>query len=110
MWRVFSEGTIETEVEIAHEEIDVCNSVRLDHVLLAEEPNVLQDTLRHRQSLLHSVLTRLKMTVYEAESCVIDCELDHDSTLPAVTDHVLHYVVLSCVAHEPTVELLNENN
>ena len=54
---MFSEGAIETEVEIAHEEIDVCNSVRLDHVLFAEEPNVLQDALRHRQSLIHSVLT-----------------------------------------------------
>ena len=57
VWHVLLECPIESEVEIAHEEIDVCDGVRLDHVLLAEEPNVLQDTLRHRQSLIHSVLT-----------------------------------------------------
>ena len=110
MWLVLCEGTIEAEVKVAHEEIDVCDGIRFDHIFLVKEPNVLQDALRHRQSLLHCVLSRLKMTVDEAESCVVERELDHDSTLPPVTYHIFHYVVLSSVTHKPTVKLLNEND
>ena len=110
MWLVLCEGSIEAEVKVAHEEIDVGDGIRFDHIFLVKEPNVLQDALSHRQSLLHCVLTRLKMTVDEAESCVVERELDHDSALPPVTYHIFHYVVLSSVAHEPAVKFLNEND
>ena len=107
---MFCEGPIETKVQVTHEEVDVCDGIRLDHVFLAEQTYIFEYALGHRQTLFHSVLTRFKMTIDEAESRVIQRELDHDSTFPPVAYHILHYVVLTCVAHEPAVVLLNEND
>ena len=101
---------IESEVEVTNEEVEVSDGVRLNHIPLAEETDLLQDPLRHLQSLVNRVLAGLKMAVDEAKRHIIESELDHDSTFPPIPDHVLHDVVLGGVSHESAVLLLDEND
>ena len=77
--------SIESEVEVTHEEIYICHGVRLNHFPFTEQANVFQDALRHRQTLIHSILTGFKMTVDKAENCIVKCELNHHTTFPSIT-------------------------
>ena len=50
------------------------------------------------------------MAVDETEQGVVQCELDHDTSFPAIADHILHDVVLAGVAHEATVIIFDEDD
>ena len=50
------------------------------------------------------------MAVNEAEDCIVEGELDHHATFPAIAKHVLHDVVLASVSHEPAIILLDEDD
>lgn len=50
------------------------------------------------------------MAVNEAEDCIVEGELDHHATFPAIAKHVLHDVVLASISHEATVVLLDEDD
>ena len=106
---VLCEGAVETEIEVAHEEVDVLDRIRLDLVLFSKQADLLEDFLSHDEAMGHFVLPRLEVTVDEAERGVVEGELDHDATLPAVFEHVLHDEVLAGVSHEDTVEGLDED-
>ena len=48
------------------------------------------------------------MAVNEAKDGIIESELNHDTTLPAIANHVLRDVIFAGVAHEATILLLDE--
>lgn len=50
------------------------------------------------------------MAVDETEDGVIERELNHDATLPAVAEHILHDIILAHVAKETTVVVFNKDN
>ena len=104
------ERTIEAEVEISHEEIDISDGVWFNLLTFAKQSNLLQDAFSHHKALLDSILARLKMAIDEAKRCVVQGELHHAATLPAITEHVLHYVVLGCISHEATILLFDEDD
>ena len=101
--------SIEAEIQVSHEEVQICDGVRLDHLPLTEQPNILQNALRHRKALIDGILARFKMAVHKAKHCIVESELDHHSTLPAVTEHVLHDVVLANVAQKPAIVFFDED-
>ena len=49
-------STIKAEVEVAHEEIEISDSVWFNHFFLVEETDVFENTLRHTHSLIDCVL------------------------------------------------------
>lgn len=101
-------GSIESKVQISHEEVHVCHGIRFNHFPLAEQSNVFQNALGHRQSLINGILTRLEMAIHEAKDCVIESQLNHYTTLPTVAKHILHNVILADIAQESTVVFLHE--
>ena len=50
------------------------------------------------------------MAVDETEDGVIERELNHDATLPAVAEHILHDIILAHVSKETTVVVVNKDN
>ena len=104
------ERTIEAEVEVSHEEVYVSDRVWFNLLTFAKQSDLLQDAFSHHKALLDSILARLKMAIDEAKGCVVKGELHHAAALPAITEHVLHYVVLVCIPHEATILLFDEND
>ena len=94
---------IQAEIEIAKEKADISNSIWLNHVLLTEEANLSEYIPRHIHSLIRHFLPTLQMRVYEAKDSIVQAELDHDASFPAITNQIFHDIVLFDVAHEESI-------
>ena len=103
-------GAIISEVQITHEEVDISDCIRLDHITFIKQAYFFENTLCHLQAFFYIILSRFKMAVDETEQGVVQCELDHDTSFPAIADHILHDVVLAGVAHEATVIIFDEDD
>ena len=49
------------------------------------------------------------MRVNEAENSIVQAELDHHSAFPAVSNHILHDIVLLYISHEKCIIFLHED-
>ena len=47
IWAVLLVSAIKAEVQIAHEEVDVCNRIRFNHIFLTEQADVFENALGH---------------------------------------------------------------
>ena len=50
------------------------------------------------------------MAIDEAEACVIESELNHGSTFPAVAEYVFHHITLLQFPHEVPIVDLDEHH
>ena len=103
-------SAVKSEVQIAHEEVYIGYRIRFDHIFLTKQADILENPLRHRQSLIHSILPGFQMAVDETKDRVIECELDHYAALPTIPEHVLHNIVLACIANEPAIVLFDKDD
>ena len=94
---------IEAEIQITKEKADISNSIWLNHVLLTEEANLSEYISCHIHSLIRHFLPTLQMRVYEAKDSIVQAELDHYASFPAITNQIFHDIVLFDVAHEESI-------
>ena len=85
--RELRERLIDSKVEVTHEEVDIFNSILLNHVFLLKQTDFFEHFLSHLQSSFDFVLSRLEMAVDEAELGVVESELDHDTSLEAIVQN-----------------------